>query len=89
MWATTRLACWCSAQQICKFGKARDSRQRLRRSCSPWQLDIAIKRRFEKRIYIPLPEVEARKRMFELQVGTTPCALTSKDYRDLAEKTEG
>ncbi|PWN98546.1 AAA-domain-containing protein [Tilletiopsis washingtonensis] len=55
----------------------------------PWQLDIAIKRRFEKRIYIPLPEVEARKRMFELQVGTTPCALTSKDYRDLAEKTEG
>lgn len=46
-------------------------------------------RRFEKRIYIPLPEVEARKRMFELNVGATPCKLTSKDYRTLAEKTNG
>jgi vacuolar protein-sorting-associated protein 4 len=52
-------------------------------------LDLAIKRRFEKRIYIPLPELEARKRMFELQVGTTPCLLNQKDYRDLALKTEG
>ncbi|KAJ9117741.1 Vacuolar protein sorting-associated protein 4 [Naganishia adeliensis] len=55
----------------------------------PWQLDPAIKRRFEKRIYIPLPDVEARKRMFELNVGTTPCQLSQKDYRKLAEKTEG
>lgn len=55
----------------------------------PWQLDLAIKRRFEKRIYIPLPELEARKRMFELQVGSTPCMLGQKEYRDLANKTEG
>jgi vacuolar protein-sorting-associated protein 4 len=26
----------------------------------PWELDPAIRRRFEKRIYIPLPEVHAR-----------------------------
>lgn len=55
----------------------------------PWQLDGAIKRRFEKRIYIPLPEPDARKRIFELNVGTTPCQLTQKDYRALAESTEG
>ncbi|GHJ83822.1 hypothetical protein NliqN6_0224 [Naganishia liquefaciens] len=55
----------------------------------PWQLDPAIKRRFEKRIYIPLPDVEARKRMFELNVGSTPCQLSQKDYRKLAEMTEG
>jgi vacuolar protein-sorting-associated protein 4 len=55
----------------------------------PWALDNAIKRRFEKRIYIPLPEAEARKRMFELNVGTTPCELTAKEYRDLAERTKG
>ena len=55
----------------------------------PWQLDPAIKRRFEKRIYIPLPEVEARKRIFELNVGSTPCQLTQKDYRTLAQNTDG
>lgn len=27
--------------------------------------------------------------MFELNVGTTPCALTQADYRALAQKTEG
>jgi vacuolar protein-sorting-associated protein 4 len=45
--------------------------------------------RFEKRIHIPLPDVGARKHMFELHVGTTPCQLSQKDYRSLAEKTDG
>ncbi|KAJ7649540.1 P-loop containing nucleoside triphosphate hydrolase protein [Mycena polygramma] len=55
----------------------------------PWQIDPSIKRRFEKRIYIPLPGVEARQRMFELHIGHTPCELTRQDYRSLAERTEG
>ncbi|TFK28384.1 katanin p60 ATPase domain-containing protein [Coprinopsis marcescibilis] len=55
----------------------------------PWQLDNAIKRRFEKRIYIPLPGLEARRRMFEIHIGNTPCELAPKDYRTLAERTEG
>ncbi|KAH9939015.1 AAA-domain-containing protein [Epithele typhae] len=55
----------------------------------PWQLDNAIKRRFEKRIYIPLPGPEARRRMFELHVGDTPCELAMKDYRLLADNTDG
>ncbi|KIY43103.1 AAA-domain-containing protein [Fistulina hepatica ATCC 64428] len=55
----------------------------------PWALDNAIKRRFEKRIYIPLPGVDARRRMFQLHVGDTPCQLTPQDYRTLAEKTDG
>lgn len=50
---------------------------------------LTIRHRFEKRIYIPLPDVEARKRMFELNVGSTPCQLSQKDYRKLAEMTEG
>ncbi|OBA28193.1 AAA-domain-containing protein [Hanseniaspora valbyensis NRRL Y-1626] len=55
----------------------------------PWQLDSAIRRRFEKRIYIPLPELGARCKMFELNVGDTPCTLKRKDYRVLGKMTEG
>lgn len=49
----------------------------------------AIDYRFEKRIYIPLPGPEARRRMFELNVGSTPCELGPKDYKALADRTEG
>jgi vacuolar protein-sorting-associated protein 4 len=55
----------------------------------PWQLDPAIKRRFEKRIYIPLPGTDARKHMFQIHVGSTPCELSAKDYRTLAMRSEG
>lgn len=55
----------------------------------PWQIDSAIRRRFEKRIYIPLPEVNARARMIQLNIGTTPCKLYQKDYKLLGEKTVG
>ncbi|XP_043921190.1 vacuolar protein sorting-associated protein 4B [Protopterus annectens] len=55
----------------------------------PWVLDSAIRRRFEKRIYIPLPEAAARSTMFKLHLGATPHSLTEKDFRDLGQKTEG
>ncbi|KAG0221482.1 Vacuolar protein sorting-associated protein 4 [Mortierella sp. GBA43] len=55
----------------------------------PWQLDSAVRRRFEKRIYIPLPEPHARSKMFELCVGSTPCTLTPQDYHYLGQITEG
>ncbi|KAL3234630.1 Vacuolar protein sorting-associated protein 4 [Nakaseomyces bracarensis] len=55
----------------------------------PWQLDSAIRRRFERRIYIPLPDVAARTKMFEINVGDTPCSLTKEDYRSLGQMTEG
>merc|ERR1712183_1029307 len=38
----------------------------------PWVLDSAIRRRFEKRIYIDLPEEHARTAMFKLNLGSTP-----------------
>ncbi|CAG8669184.1 7070_t:CDS:2, partial [Acaulospora colombiana] len=55
----------------------------------PWQLDSAIRRRFEKRIYIPLPDPAARARIFELNVGSTPCELTREDYKLLGDMTDG
>jgi SpoVK/Ycf46/Vps4 family AAA+-type ATPase len=32
----------------------------------PWDLDEALRRRLEKRIYIPLPDATARQTMFKL-----------------------
>ncbi|KND02429.1 AAA family ATPase VPS4 [Spizellomyces punctatus DAOM BR117] len=55
----------------------------------PWALDPAIRRRFEKRIYIPLPDVNARAKMFQLNVGSTKCSLQSNHYRQLADRTDG
>eukprot|EP00126_Sphaerothecum_destruens_P000759 Sdes_comp10983_c0_seq1m2621 len=55
----------------------------------PWSLDFAIRRRFEKRIYIPLPDYPARMLLFKNHVGNTPNSLTSEDYKLLASKTEG
>lgn len=55
----------------------------------PWELDPAIRRRFERRIYIPLPEEFARKSLFELNVGDTPNDLTDEDISELARLTEG
>lgn len=55
----------------------------------PWQLDPAIRRRFERRIYIPLPDAEARVEMFKLNIGDTPTTLTPQDYHTLAQLTDG
>eukprot|EP00586_Coscinodiscus_wailesii_P006399 CAMPEP_0172490106 /NCGR_PEP_ID=MMETSP1066-20121228/20452_1 /TAXON_ID=671091 /ORGANISM="Coscinodiscus wailesii, Strain CCMP2513" /LENGTH=452 /DNA_ID=CAMNT_0013258419 /DNA_START=192 /DNA_END=1550 /DNA_ORIENTATION=+ len=55
----------------------------------PWELDAAIRRRFEKRIYIPLPEKHARAYMVKLHIGDTPSTLTEDNFETLGELTEG
>jgi vacuolar protein-sorting-associated protein 4 len=55
----------------------------------PWQLDAAIRRRFQRRVHISLPDSPARRKMFELAVGNTPCELSQHDYAKLAELSEG
>lgn len=55
----------------------------------PWQLDAAIRRRFQRRVHISLPDQPARMRMFEIAVGSTPCELKADDYKTLAKLSEG
>lgn len=55
----------------------------------PWVLDSAIRRRFEKRIYIPLPEEHARLTMFKIHLGNTAHVLTEDNLKHLAKITEG
>lgn len=55
----------------------------------PWMLDEAILSRFEKRIYIPLPDHEARKQMFKIHLENKGFKITGITYDELARLTEG
>jgi vacuolar protein-sorting-associated protein 4 len=55
----------------------------------PWALDPAVRRRFQKKIHIPLPDKGARTRLLRICVGNTSCGLTPGQYQELAERTEG
>lgn len=55
----------------------------------PWALDTAIRRRFEKRIYIPLPGVNERAAMFKTHLGTnTFHTVKETEWMQLAQRAE-
>ncbi len=54
----------------------------------PWELDFALRSRFEKRIHVPLPDKEARKRIFEIHMTDIEVG-PSVDYEELADLTAG
>lgn len=56
---------------------------------TPWDLDPAIRRRFEKRVYISLPELAARTHMFKVHIGSENHTLTESDFSILGSRTEG
>ena len=56
---------------------------------TPYSLDQAVRRRFDKRIYIPLPDAAARAHMFKVHLGDTPHALVEADFAALGARTEG
>jgi vacuolar protein-sorting-associated protein 4 len=55
----------------------------------PWDLDPAVRRRFQKKIYISLPEFDARLGMLKMNLGDTTHEMTEDDFQYLAERTEG
>ncbi|KAJ3045252.1 Katanin p60 ATPase-containing subunit A-like 2 [Rhizophlyctis rosea] len=61
----------------------------------PWDLDIAMLRRLEKRILVDLPDIQARQAMFEqnlprgLKDGAGSLVIGNLDYDGLARQTEG
>lgn len=59
----------------------------------PWDLDGAMLRRLERRIYIPLPDTTARKEIFTLCLNDVPLAVTDSSKEEsvqhLADLTEG
>lgn len=54
----------------------------------PWDLDEALRRRLEKRIYIPLPGPEGRSQLFEINLKTVKLG-PGVDASELVSKTDG
>lgn len=75
--------------QMDGVGKVEGSVLVLGASNVPWDLDAAIRRRFEKRVYIPLPGVGARTIMIKNFLGDTPNNLVESDFGKLGELTDG
>ncbi|XP_069360284.1 katanin p60 ATPase-containing subunit A-like 2 isoform X2 [Maniola hyperantus] len=56
----------------------------------PWEIDSAMLRRLEKRIYIPLPDFKTREELFETFLNSKSIELVPKvNFQELAAKTEG
>jgi vacuolar protein-sorting-associated protein 4 len=54
----------------------------------PWELDFALRSRFEKKIHVPLPDKPARKRIFEIHMEDIEVA-PDVNYEELADLSEG
>ena len=56
----------------------------------PWDVDIALRRpgRFDTTVFVPAPDLEARKKLFELNLKDKPFS-PSLNIGNLAEKTDG
>ncbi|KAL8232381.1 hypothetical protein R6Q57_002159 [Mikania cordata] len=54
----------------------------------PWDIDEALRRRLEKRIYIPLPNFESRKELIKINLKTVEVAA-DVDISVVARRTEG
>ncbi|KAK8948899.1 Katanin p60 ATPase-containing subunit A1 [Platanthera zijinensis] len=53
----------------------------------PWDIDEALRRRLEKRIYIPLPNFESRKELIRINLRTVEVA-SDVDVDEVARRTE-
>jgi vacuolar protein-sorting-associated protein 4 len=53
----------------------------------PWSLDIGMRRRLERRIYIPLPTEEERKEMIQFYLSKNANIITEAQFKDLASRT--
>ena len=55
----------------------------------PWALDKAVKRRFQRRVYIPLPEAVARRVMLENFLRKCEHTLAPDEVGTIAEQCDG
>lgn len=56
---------------------------------TPWELDSALRRRFQKRILVPLPDVKCRERILRVHMGAEHTTMTEAQYAAIAKKIDG
>jgi SpoVK/Ycf46/Vps4 family AAA+-type ATPase len=57
----------------------------------PWDIDDAVMRRFQRRIYVPLPDAEARRFLLDklLSKERGGHSLSERDVQSVVDRTEG
>ena len=55
----------------------------------PWDIDTAMLSRFEKKVYVPLPDLPARSGIFKIHTAGINMALTEEDFIELGVRSEG
>lgn len=55
----------------------------------PWGLDSAIRRRFVKRVLIPLPDHDSRKSLIAMNIKKTNLSLSEEQLEYVTGKTDG
>jgi vacuolar protein-sorting-associated protein 4 len=56
---------------------------------APWRLDPAFIRRFERRIYIPMPDENARRELLKIESGLPESPDSADAFDRLAKETKG
>jgi vacuolar protein-sorting-associated protein 4 len=56
---------------------------------TPWDIDEAMRRRFQKRIYIPLPDQETRSQLLRIKLKGVGCRITREQGMSIVKSTEG
>lgn len=72
--------------QLQGVGKENDGVLVIGATNTPWDLDSAVRRRFEKRIYVPLPDMHGRRQMFKIHSGQYGEGI---DFYKIANDTDG
>ncbi|MHA1671234.1 MAG: AAA family ATPase [Promethearchaeota archaeon] len=55
----------------------------------PWDIDIAMLSRFEKKVYVPLPDMPARVGIFKIHTEGINSDLSEEDFIELSVRAEG
>ena len=55
----------------------------------PWAIDSAVRRRFEKRVYIPLPDIKGRLAMLKKVIEKNKIVMEPGELNELGKLTDG